>query len=414
MNTSYTSSDRTAAICGMAWFVLIIDACFTWSIPDKVRLVVGFLFVLTGSVIQFQSRGFKLTNQVLWPVLSVLMLMLYFVCIKMHVYAVFKYLPLLLVSLWSPKVLMRMYSYFKKFVIFYAILSIVVEPLFMSGLWKSLPYLTIYPPQDFVQEAQGTNNYFYGLFCIPYNINTGLIYRACGPLREGGHWIFFLGFVYFVEKALYNKRNVWLIICGLLTLSPNFIVFFCGTEVYCFFKQKRFKPLLGVVGFIVIMVLAYPLLPDFIKSEVSRIVLERTLENSLSNLNDEGYMAIFDGRAGFNSLSINYTFERSDIYTRLFGLDQFEAVMSDYRWMLMYAGYIGTILVLWCTYCYSIGRQRNLFGIFLFLFAITIFSQRAWMFNQVYIWAMMLLVLNEKYLIDREARYVKKQKRLKR
>ena len=405
MNSSYTSSDRTAAICGMAWFVLIIDACFTWSIPDRVRLVVGFLFVLTGSAIQFQKRGFRPPKQIEWSILSVLMLMLFFVVYHNNVFAISKYLPLLLISLWSPIVLMRMYLYFKKFVIFYAILSIVVEPVFMSGLWRSLPHLTIYPPQDFVQEAQGTNNYFYGLFCIPYNVNTGLFYRACGPLREGGHWIFFLGFVYFVEQALNNKRNVWLIICGLLTLSPNFIVFFGGTEVYCIIKQNRFKPLLGVVGFIVIMVLSYPLLPDFIKREVSRIVLERTLVNSLSNMNDEGFMAVLDGRAYSSNIATYDFFERSDIHTRLFGLDHFEAVMSDYRWMLMYAGYIGTILVLWCTYCYSIGRQRNLFGIFLFLFAITIFFQRAWMFNQVYIWAMLLLVVNMKYVFDSRSQY---------
>ena len=405
MRYSYSNSDRTIALCGMAWFILIIDACFTWSIPDKVRIVVGFLFVFVGSVIQYQNRGLRFKNQVKWPALSVLALMLYFVCFKYHVYAVFKYLPLLLISLWSPRVLMRMYMYFKSFVIFYAILSILVEALFMSGLWRSLPYLTIFPPQDFVQEALGINNFFYGLFCIPYHSNTGLFYRACGPLREGGHWIFFLGFVYFVEKVLYNKRNVWLIICGFLTLSPNFILFFGGAEVCHLIKQKSFKPLLGVVGFIAMIVLAYPLLPDFIKNEVSRVVLERSLENSLSNLNDEGYMAILDGRARSSSIATYDVFKRSDIRTRLFGLDQFEAVMSDYRWMLMYAGYIGTILVLWCTYCYSIGRQRNLFGFFLFLFAMTIFLQRAWMFNQIYIWAMMFLVVNMKYVFDSRIRY---------
>ena len=327
------------------------------------------------------------------------MLLLYFILVKQQnlLTTVFTFIPLICVACWRTSSLLKFYEFFKNYIVFYAIVSIIVEGLVLSGLWKALPHM-VYPPQDAIQESQGINNFFYGLFCIPTN-GFFSIYRACGPLREGGHFSFFVGFVYFVENVLYGRRNKWLIIAGLLTLSPNFLLFLLVAESYSgIFERRFFKVLAWIVGSIsVFVVLAY-YAPQYLKDQVVHVVMERTLERNIENMGDEGFMALIDGRASINGLMMYDSFTKSDAVIQLFGFSKIgeDYTMSDFRYVLLRFGYIGMILYLLSFLAFTVVREKNVYGICVLLMLMIVFIQRAWMFNQVYFWVMALLIINKK------------------
>lgn len=404
MGRSTNRFDKIAAICGMIWFIFIIDACFTWFLEDYIRNYIGLFFIIIGTAILLQNQGVKLSKDGLWMFLSVFVLMLFMIITK-SIYPLFIYTPLLCVVLWRESALSRFYDFFRRFVLFYAVLSIFVELLVISKLWLHLPVLTIFEPQDWVQESLGYVNYFYGLFCIPAADTSLTFYRACGPLREGGHFVFFLGYVYLIERILYGKKNKLLIVCGLLTLSPNFLLFYMLPEFYLAIKTKKFvRLLLGVVGFVVGLLFIFVVMPQNIQEEIVNIVYQRMLEASIENAGDDGIMAFLDGRVGNDGISMYDSFLRSDSQQLLTGVRSFDGdgLPSDYRLMLMYCGFIGTFLIIACIYFFSFRKKHILFGLIVLLFSLAIFIQRSWLFQHVYVWVMMLLVMNENCVIIKQ------------
>lgn len=407
-NVKTAKIDKTAAICGMIWFVLIIDACFTWFMPETLRDFMGTMSVLLATVILIPNNGIVIKRNTIIVLASLSVIMLYMVLVKFIVFSFFVFFPLTCFVCWRQSALAQMYVYFRNFVVFYAIVSIIAELFVVSHLWVSIPH-SVLPPQDFVQENLGYDNYFYGLFCIPAPDTSINFYRACGPLREGGHWIFFLGFVYFVEKAIYNKRNIWLMICGLLTLSPNFVALFILTEIYTAITQKKIlKPIITMFGGIFLILFIFVLLPQTIKDSIIQIIYERLLESSIENVDSEGIMAILDGRTVPDGLLAYDRFVSSPSSIKMFGFQSFKEneVLSDFRYYLMLYGYIGTILSLWCTYLFSLGKERGIYGLSILIIALLCFAQRAWMFNHVYVWVMMILSVNMNSL---SPRYIRNQ-----
>lgn len=390
--------DTIAAWCGIVWFCLIIDACYTWFLPDLVRNLLGTISVLCGTAILARNNGVVLSKQRRKAFFAVLLLAFFMIVVKFKAFFVFIYIPLLCILQWRDTALSKMYSYFKNFIIFYAILSILIEILVVARLWQHLPLVKIYEPQDWVQEGLGYVNYFYGFFCIPAANTSLTFYRACGPLKEGGHFIFFLSFVYLAELIVYKRRNIWLILCGILTLSPNFLVLFLMAEIYSAIKNKSwFKTFLTIAGIALGAIFLFVLSPENIKDEVIRIIFERMLEESVENMGSDGIMAILDGRTGDNSIAMYHNFLNSGVLEKLIGVNNFDGddMMSDYRWLLMYCGFGGTALILWCSYKCAFLHERSLLGLCVLIIAVVAFLQRAWMFIQVYIWIMMLLVTNE-------------------
>ena len=398
MGAETRNINNIAAWCGIIWFVLIIDASFTWFLSYNMRNYIGAIFIFAGT---FLLRG---NNQLIVSMnrrlLFVFVFILYLYLFFFHgafINRLMVLLPLMCIVLWNREALFKMYCLFRKFILFYAILSVGIEILVISGIWTSLPHI-IMPPQDLVQENLNMVNYFYGLFRISVPETGLLLYRASGPLREGGHFAIFIGFLYFVEVIVFSKRNIWLIICGFLTLSPNFILFFLVTEGYCAIKQKRlFKSIAGLVFTLIVIVTAFILSPQNIKDEIYRIVLERSLENALINTQFDGYMAFLNSRADMDGMMMYERFENNaNINDYLFGFNNVPVkfVLSDIRYLIMYYGYIGLFLLLICTLFFSVGDKKSLYGLALFFLAFLVMLQRSWMFENVYIWAMMLLATN--------------------
>lgn len=390
--------DSIAALCGLIWFAFIIDACFTWFFSWTIRYFLSSFFVFFATSILSQNNGLNFSKKriLLFSSIAIWAAIIFFLKFWVVV-AIFKFTPFMCIIFWRDSALQKMYVYLRKFILFYAILSVFVEVLVVTGAWRFLPHTTL-PPQDYVQEELGLTNYFYGLFVIPAEDLSLSFYRACGPGREGGHFVFYLGFIYFADKALYNKRNIWILICGMLTLSPNFPVILLITEGYHAIKHKEFiKPIMVVLLFVVAMALAFVFAPENIKDEIVRVILERSLENNLMKVEDEGVWALIDGRAGPYGLQYYESFLRKGTFARLFGSELPDGYYtSDPRFLIMLYGYIGTFVICWCIITFSIKIEFNLFGFVLLSFAALIFIQRAWMFDQLYWETVMLLIIKEK------------------
>lgn len=392
------TTDKFAAFCGMIWFIFIIDACFTWFFTWGTRYFIGAPFMFVATIALYGNYGLTVSKQRISLFLSILVLAAFIFLVKRQfVIAIIRYTPMMCIVFWRSSALHKMYVYLRNFIVFYAILSIFVEFLVISRLWRFLPHM-ILPPVDEVQRVLGYVNYFYGLFSIQsvdYNLP---FFRTCGPGREGGHWAIYLGFLYFSEKAIYNKRNRWVIICGILTLSPNFPFAFVITEGYCAIIQRTItKTLTIILGSTMFVMALFFLTPKNIQDEVIRVIFERSLDKSIENMGAEGTIALINGRAGDRGLVYFNYFMKNDMYTILTG-GKFpeDSTMSDYRRLIITYGYIGTFLILWCIIQFSLLRNKNLFGVCLLLLGLLVFIHRSWMYFQCYWWIVMLLISNER------------------
>ena len=404
MGTKTRSVNDIAAWCGIIWFVLIIDACFTWFLSYAIRDFIGSFFIFYSTFLIYRKHQLVVSKHRLH--LFLFIFILFFFMLFFHgayISGPFTFLPLMCIVLWNMDVLFKMYQLFRNFIIFYAILSIIVELFVLSGIWTSLPHIVM-PAQDTVQESFDTVNYVYGVFCIPVDNIPISFYRACGPLREGGHFSVFLGFLYFVEKIVYSRRNIWLIVCGFLTLSPNFVLFLLVTEgYYAIINKKIMKTVAGLFFVFIAVIMAFVLSPQNIKDEIIRIVIERTLEDTMNNAQYDGFMALLDGRTNTQGLLMYEQFSKNaSFYEHLFGYNyaklSLDFVLSDIRYLIVRYGYVGISLFLICTYFFSVGSKTFLYGLALFLLAFGVMLQRAWMFEQVYIWVMMFLATNAKLI----------------
>lgn len=397
MNRNQT--DKFAAVCGMIWFIFIIDACFTWFFTWRTRYFMGAPFMFVATIALYGNNGLSFSKQRLSMFISILLLAAFMFLVKRQfVIAIIRYTPMMCLIFWRPSALHQMYVYLKKFIIFYAILSLFVELLVLTRLWKVLPHM-ILPPQDEVQRQLGYVNYFYGLFSIQsvdYNLS---FFRTCGPGREGGHWAIYLGFLYFSEKAIYNKRNIWVIISGSLSLSPNFLIAFFVTEGYCGIVQKKIEKSMAIfLGTILLIMTVFTLSPKKIQDEVVRVIFERSLDRSIESLGSEGLMAIINERTGHDQRGLLYfdRFMKNDTFTVLTGGKvPKDNTMSDYRMLIMHIGFIGVFLVLWCIFVFSFKTNKGLFGLCLLVMGLAVFAHRSWMYFNCYWWTMMLLINNE-------------------
>lgn len=414
MTSNIQKTEKIAALCGIIWFITIIDACFTWFFPWIVRYMIGTPLVIYATVLLRQKNALIVSGQRRKLFMLFFCLLLIVIIGHLSLFSFIKfpllYIPIFCLVFWPRTVLVRFYVYLRRFVVFYAIVSIFVEILVLSGIWSKLPCL-IFPPYDNVQKNHDIINRFYGLFVIPEPTYGVTFYRAMGPLREGGHFSVFLGFIYFIEKAVHDKRNIWIIIAGLLTLSPNFVFYFLMAEGYVAVTRKRIKKaIIGLVCFVILIVGAVWFSPGFIKDEIIRIVLERSLEENLENAGTGGYMELLDGRTNIEGMQMwNHFVKRADFFSTLTGANSsdFEEqfVLSDFRFLIFRYGYLGFFFILICTIAISFWEKKNIYGICVLLLGLWVMVSRAWMFNQLYIWIMMLLAVNMKMIQESNSRF---------
>ena len=394
MKYSTEDPERIAALCGMIWFVCIMDACFTWMLPWTMRYIIGAPFVVYSTILLNQSHKLNVTKEKRQAIFLLILLVL-LQTLDYRFNAILCYGPLALILLWDEQTLLRLYFHFKRFIVFYAFISIFVEVLVMTDTWRYLPYIDL-PPQDVVQENNNAVNHFFGLFVIPeYGTSFLSFYRAMGPLREGGHFAIFLGYVYFVEKCVFGRRHYLIILSGLLTISPNFVIFYLLSEGYVALSHKKvFKFATQIVVLVLSVVLVVLLLPAFLQEALLQVVLERSFIESSENIQSDGLMAIFTDRTDPGGEQMYERFvKRSGLIYKLKGIsiEKDDFVLSDFRTLLIHYGYIGMILFVGITYYISRMCKNRFYGLCLFLTGVVVMMFRGWMLIQSYIWVMMML-----------------------
>lgn len=393
--------EQFAALCALIWFVFIMDACFTWSFPWKIRNLIGALFVFFATFTLGQKGSIVLSSQRKSLFLALSVLLVYVMLSTGNfIYPFTKYAPLLCLILWSRRVVMVFYKYFKMFILFYAILSIVTEILFITGLLRYIPYVLM-EPQGNVQDINSTmNNVYLYIVNVPTSQLLLPFYRTMGPLREAGHFSIFIGFVYFIEMAVFGRRNWWFIICGLMTLSPNFALFFLIAEGYVMLSSRDLRKQIIWMSLILVLVYVFfMLIPRSFQDNVIHIVYERSLDASISNTKNEGVQAIFNGRVNdVGKLMYRQFQEKASLEEMLFGYHFMnDYILSDYRYLILHYGYLGLLLYFIFTCKVSFLRKDKLFGLSVFILAFAVFLQRAWMFEQAYVWTMTYLAVNAKF-----------------
>lgn len=396
--------EKIAALCGLIWFVFVMDACFTWFFPWRIRYLIGDLFVLYATFTLSQKHRLVVSNQRLNYLFVLSVFLLYLILNTGGFLIALRYISLLCLLFWDRYVVLAFFDYFKKFIVFYCIASIITEVFFITGLLKYIPYVKM-AAQGNVQSINLTTNYVYlYIINIPDSQFVSPYYRVMGPLREAGHFSIFVGFAYFIEKVVNGKRNWWLIACGFMTLSPNFPLFFLIAEGYVVLSTKHVsKQLLRFAAVIGIIIVAYFFVPQKYKEEFNHVVFERSLDSSLENMESEGIQAIFDGRVNEVGMILYQQFENNaNLSERLFGYHFMrDYVLSDYRYLIIRYGYVGLIVFVICTIRFSFCYTNKYYGVCVFILAFAVLIQRAWMFEQAYIWTMMLLATNAKIVKDR-------------
>ena len=187
-----------------------------------------------------------------------------------------------------------------------------------------------------------------------------------------------------------------------MSLSPNFVFFYIIAEGYVAITHKHVKKtVFGVACFVMVVVGAVWFSPEYIKDEIVRIILERSLEENLENAGTGGYMELLDGRTNIEGMQMwNHFIKRADFFSILTGASssefEEEFVLSDFRCLIFQYGYLGFILILICTIVISWGENKGLYGICVLLLGLWVMLSRAWMFNNLYIWTMMFLAVNMK------------------
>ena len=121
--------DNVAALCGVIWLILTIDACFTWLIPDILRDLIGTIVVIYGSILLICDHGIVISRRRRLIILSLMILSLHMILNRHNIFDFFIYFPLMLITIWRETTIVKFYVFFKNFVVFYAILSIIVELL---------------------------------------------------------------------------------------------------------------------------------------------------------------------------------------------------------------------------------------------------------------------------------------------
>lgn len=384
MEQSLSKQERFAALLGAVWFVISARTLFQWLLGLGRGLSFSLLIVIIGTIILIgNGNTIRLDYRDKKFYISIVVLLLYLILFKNAFVGPLAICgPWLFLLLWPKHIKEKIYEYIRNFFIFYAIGSTFITILAFIGLLDRIPYFII-EDQSGVQEAHGIINRVYGIFVVPVSV-LGLSLRACGPFTEGGHFAVYLGLIYFIELMCYSKRRISLIVGGLFTLSPVFLVFALIAEFTKLHQigkvSNLFKTFFAAV---ILSFIVYAVLPESIKDIVYQTVVERSLDRVLGQVQAGDLMAALDERANAEGEMLYARFiNQGDLGTFLLGSDKEEfgdSILSDYRAILIQKGLIGLILYLLLLCFSSFRTSSNLKNFMIFLLGGIVFLHRAWM-----------------------------------
>ena len=304
-----------------------------------------------------------------------------------------KYVPLFLVLFWPVDIICKSYKFIRFVVIFFAVGGAVVSIMTITDLISHIPYYVI-PPQETLHERLGCDYHVYGVFPTlnsPSALVTGV--RACGMMKEPGHFAIILGYIYLIDRYLGNKINLWIIIAGILTFSSTFFIIAFFTEIRYIFKKKFIVKVIKYAPLIVLLLISvYFILPSGIRDQINYLFFERNLAEVVDALNTSSSLSEgLDMRANVTSVS---TYEHISTLQFWTGGVEFDSSLSlaDYRGLILRIGLIGVILS-FLTYVSATGGGGKALRISLVLIYLLIIAHRSWMLQAPYLYFLSFLVV---------------------
>ena len=380
--------ERIASWCGLIWFFISINPFFIWFFPRSYCMVFGTLLVM-GATFLLDRVDSLVLNKSRLLLVGMIVLVSIFTLLKGEYVSLFiKYVPFIFIVLWRNQVLYNIYELFRKWMIFFAIGGLCISLLSIVNVLHYLPSFDM-PSQSSIQEMHGIFNRIYGCFVTNVEIKTTTdIVRACGPLQEPGHFAIFLGIVYYIDMLLQRKRNMWIIFCGIMTFSFNFLFMVLLAECCHAIMNGTYIKLLkfGFVGTIILSIVFF-LLPSKIQEQVLYMAYERNLETVVETGMQKGLVGALAERTN-DAGEIAYSHFFNSNSNVWFGIeetfDDGKTVLSDYRGIIINKGYIGFLLIVFLMLI-SVRRKIWILSIGFFMIELLVLLHRSWMLNHSYI-----------------------------
>ncbi len=392
MNVS--AIDKVLPLFATIWFFVSIDSIFVWNPFTSIIHIFAALGVIWGSM---HSKSVTYVRK--YRFLSILMLcylIWLLICLTSNfgffVKRICVFLPLLFILFWPKELLTASYILIRKVVFFFAIGASIVSILSLAGLISKIPHFVV-PPQEALHERLGYVYYVYGLFVTIQDPAQMLIYRACGMMKEPGHFAVILGFIYLIDRYQGRKINFWLVLCGILTFSSNFILIALFTELHNIFKMRNVKKVLKwILLAILVIYIIYLFLPSDIQDQIYYLIYGRNLEKVMDILaSSSSINEALDERASDLPLAIYNKMSFTEMIVGIGGFDT-AYCLSDYRGMIMATGIIGLALSIFM-YLILIRNAHRALAFSLLMSFVLILMHRSWMLYFPYIFFLSMLAV---------------------
>src|SRR5690554_4145107 len=313
------------------------------------------------------------------------------------------FISLMCILSFKPDILLDIFLKFRKLIIFFCWVSVIVFVITLVGI--NLPYHKI-PAFSVVMKSSHEGSFYmlYGLVVSStntiYQFGGLTIARVCGPFLEPGHFSIYIGMILIFEKILFNKFSKILLVTGVLTFSPTFLIFIVVAWFYEMMYLKKYSYIFKYVLFLLIPVSLIFIFLDDIKDELVYLFIGRNFERSGLSLTE-----LLDDRAGKSALTFYNYFKETPAVWYGKGVEYLEdiGVLSDYRGMIFKYGIVGFGLSILMLLCIPFFSDKKLERVIVTLIILTIYLHRSWMFENSFIYLFLIIGLISKNV------YLKKQ-----
>lgn len=373
------------------WFFVSIDSFFVWGSLGGLLRVTG-----TGGMLLFSLlivRKWEVSARAL-PVMMFLLLYFFWLSrfsenMLIIIAKAFDFVPFFFVLLWPKVLLGEWYRYLRKIIIFFAIGSSIVSVLSLIGVLEFIPHFTL----NAHSQLHSFLGYQYDVYGVFVTIRTSGVARACGPLHEPGHWAVILGFFYLIERYSGRRINLWIVLCGLLTFSLNFMLMFLFVEFHNFFNRNVGKAIKYSAIAVAVFLVLFFVLPQQTKETLEYMIFERNANMVVGEDNSSGtLLEALDARAGSYSLSLYESLDRDGL---LFGTGYSDSssALSDYRGTILYMGMVGLVLSILLSLSILMTKAPWNLRLSLSLCLFLVYLHRGWMMYYAYLFFLSYLAI---------------------
>lgn len=376
-----------SSISGAFWLFLCLDPFILWLFPQSPIYFLALVLVAFSTLQFYSNKVLQISYYRIFLALAILGLSLYLLLRSYTLGVIFQFIPFLLIVFWNNKALSGVYKYFRYVIMFFAALAIINSLLLLAGI--TLPYMLI-PARSAAHNLSDISLRLHGLVVTNYqmlkDVNDSFV-RACGPLQEGGHFGIILGFILLIDVFIGQRINWILLIAGLFTFSPAFIILLLLRFAYTILNSDRKLNKIAFVVLVFFLVLtSFFLFPDRLQKDISYSIYERNLERVIHSAEEQGLMQALSERTSLEGENLYKQFLKADALTTSFGIGKMDKdiVLSDFRYNIVRLGYVGFFLII-ILGALSVKSKKKSISFILSISFLLVLVHRAWMLESTYI-----------------------------